>query len=305
MVKVLEHFWIKIIAVILGLLLWFHVATEKYYNYQLLLPVSEIALEKDLTLSQNPLDSLMVVVSATGKQLMRKKWRDRGLKIVANQFKRGRHQLQLTTSNTFLSSPSSDISLVDVVFPSAITLAVDRVAEVRVKVSPDIITEPDEGFAVSVISPPEPPEITLIGPQSIVKRFPVVFTQQKVLKGLRNNLKLTLAIVKPSGFGLSLEPDSVSLTVEVVPVKTRVFENIPIVVYNAPPDRTVIPEPTFVRIELTGAPAEIDLLNRNALIASTDFRHIDVQGRTSIKIDCPSRFKVKNSSADSVTLYVQ
>lgn len=305
MIKIFEHFWIKIIALVLGLLLWFHVATEKEYNYQVLLPVSEIALDEGLTLSQKPPDSLMIVVSATGKQLLRKKWRERGLKMMANQMKPGRHKLRLTTSNTFLSLPTSEISLDDIIFPTSIILVVDRLKEVKAKVTPDIITNSDEGYAVSIISNPDPPEVTLIGPQSIIKKYPIVFTQQKEITGLRNNITLTLPLVKPSGYGISLKPDSVSLTIEVVPVKTRIFEYLPIVIYNTPTNQKVISKPSGIRIELTGSPTEIDLLSKNALIASVDYRHIDSIGRTAIKIDCPSKFKVKNSSADSVTLSIQ
>ena len=111
--KILDHFWLKITALVLGLLLWFHVATEKTYNYQLPLPVEEVSLEKGLALSQAPPDSIVAVVSATGKQLLRQKWRERGLRIIATQFSAGRHELQLTTSNTFLISPSADVSLDD------------------------------------------------------------------------------------------------------------------------------------------------------------------------------------------------
>ncbi len=132
MVKIFEHLWIKIIAILLGLLLWFHVATEKIYTYQLYLPISDIILADGLTLSTNPPDSLMVTVSATGKQLMRKKWRDRGLRIIASQFDMGKHNIPLNTSNTFISSPTSDVMLEEILSPSNINISVDRITKVIV-----------------------------------------------------------------------------------------------------------------------------------------------------------------------------
>jgi YbbR domain-containing protein len=302
MIKILDHFWLKIIALTLGLLLWFHVATDKIYNYQLSMPVTDVSLDANLALSQPPPESLMVIVSATGKQLLRQRWRERGLKIIATGLTPGRHQLKLTASNAFLASPSSNVSLDEITSPSSITLFVDRLSEKKARVLPDIISEPDEGFAVAEISLTDPSEVTVTGPISVVNRINEVYTQQKELKGLRNNLNLTLALKKPNGYGLELEPDSASFTVRVVPVKTRVFNDVPIVVYNSPPNQTILAQPASVRIELTGPPDEIDLLNINALIASADFSETNASGRTALKIDCPTKFRVKYSSVDSVTL---
>lgn len=302
MVKILDHFWLKVIALILGLLLWFHVATEKVYNYQFQLPVEEVTLEPDLALLEPPPGSLMVVVSATGKQLLRQKWRDRGLKIIATQFRQGRHQLKLTTANTFLASPSVDVSLDEIISPTTVVLRIDQRAEAMVKVMPDIISEPDEGFAVSRVSTSIPDEVTIRGPQSTIRRITEVSTERKELSGLRNSLELTLPLALPNSYGVTLDPDSVSVILQVVPVKTRVFDDVPIVVYNSPPGQNILVQPVSIRVELTGPPSEIDLLNKNALIASADYSKIDESGRTPLKIDCPPKFRVKKSSVDSVTL---
>lgn len=305
MAKIFEHFWLKIIAVVLGLLLWFHVATEKTYNYELNLPITEVVLDSGLTLSEEPPESLQVSISATGKQLMRKKWRDRGLRIMANRLKFGRHELPLTTDNVLISSPTSEVALEDIVFPSHLTLMVDYIDEKKVTVVPDLITEPGEGFAVGKVTRPKPSEVTLYGPRNLLSRISSINTDQKELIGLRNNIDLTLSLVLPDGYGLKAEPDSVRFTVEIVPVKTRVFENIPIVVYNAPSGQVVFSHPRVINVELTGPPADIDLLNRNALIASVDFNNLVDSSLVPIKIECPAKFKVKTATADSAKIVFQ
>lgn len=305
MVRLLENIWLKVIALVVGLLLWFHVVTEKVYHHQLQLPITEIVVGEELILADVPPDSMTVVISATGKQLLRKKWRDRGLKICATQLPTGRHAVNLTTANTSLSDAGHLVTLDEVVSPTSLTLNIDYKVERTVKVTSDINTIPDDGFAVSRISDPEPPEVTLIGARTQVRRFTTVRTEHKELTGLRNNLTLALPLAKPPGYGMVLEPDSVTVTIEIVAVKTRVFEDVPIVVYNAPPNKTVSTQPATLRIELTGPPEDIDALNRSALIASVDFRRIDASGMSSIKIDCPSHFKVKRSSAEAVRIIVQ
>jgi len=305
MAKLFENFWIKIIAIIFGLLLWFHVATEKNYTYQLYLPVSEIILESGLTLNSNPPDSLMVTVSATGKQLMRKKWRNRGLKIIASQFIKGKHDLNLNTSNVFIFSATTDVTLEEILSPKNIKISVDSITEKMIKVAPDLLAEPDDGYAVSSVRSIVPDHVMLKGPKSLVHKIPVIFTEHKILKGLRSNIELTLPLAKPFGYGVELHPDSVSLFIEVVQVKTRIFRQIPIVLYNPPLDSTVSLIPKFVEIEISGSPTEIDLLNKNKLTASVDYNDKTESGSAKLTIDCPVKFKIKKTTPDSVLLQVK
>ncbi len=302
MVKPLENVWIRIIALLMALFLWFHVATDKVYKYRLALPISDIALGERLTLANEPPDSMTVVVSATGKQLLRRKWRGRGMRILATQLSIGRHTVNLSTANTLLAGAGSFVTLDEVVSPVSLLLNVDYITETRVKVMANITVIADEGFAVNRISKPDPPEVKLIGARSRVRMITAVSTESKELTCLRDNLTMTLPLAKPVGYHLLLEPDSVTVSIEVVAVKTRVFEDIPIVVYNAPVNKEVSTEPSVLRIELTGPPNDIDLLDSNALVASVDYRGRDAGGVCHVKIDCPSNFKVKRSSASTVRI---
>lgn len=303
-IRPLDNLWLKIFALIMGLLLWFHVATNKVYNHQLNLPVSEIMVKDDLSLIGGKLDSMTVVVSATGKQLLRTRWQAGGVRINASQFQAGRHNMTLGTGNTFLADGSNLVTLEEIVFPTSLLLNIDFRLERSLRVVPDIIATPDDGYAVKTMSEPVPAEVTVIGPRSVVKGLNLVNTERKELTGLRNNISLTLPVLVPPGQDISIQPDSVQVTLEIVPVKTRVFDGIPVVVYNAPPGREVLINPAIIRVELTGPPAEIDLLNRNALIASVDYRLIDSTFTAPIKIDSPSHFQVKETSADSATLSI-
>lgn len=305
MKKLFENFWIKIIALIFGLLLWFHVATEKIYIYQINLPISEIILDNNLTLAATPPESLMVTVSATGKRLMRKKWRRQGLKVIATQYGTGRQTISLTTSNTVIAYPANEISLDEINFPPVLTLNIDELDERTVPIEADVKLEADDGFAVSGMYIQSSREVRITGPKSVINKIPVIFTEQKKLSGLRNSFDLTLPLATPVGHGITLQPDSVVYAIEVVPVKTRTFLNIPIAVYNISPDTDYSLEPASVKVELTGPPSEIELLNRSVLVASTDYTLMDSTGRAPIKVDCPPKFKIKAVSDSMVQILLR
>lgn len=302
MASLLDNLALKIVALILGLLLWFHVATEKTYVYQVKLPIAVINLDDDLSLVKFPSDSLSVIVSASGKQLLRSKWREDGVRINAVALAPGRHQLALSPTNTSLVTGGNLISLDEVVSPSVLELYIDRTSEVTLPVKADLKAVPDEGFAVASISEPEPAEVKVVGPRSLLGGFSTVFTEHKKIMGLRNSLEISLPLARPVGHGIELDPDSVTLRVQVVPVRTRVFDSIPIVLFNVPVDQPMVSRPPSVAVALTGPPDEIDSLDPSAVMASADYVKRDSLGRAALKVGCPAAFKVKSVSADSVSI---
>lgn len=297
-----EHFWLKVAAFVLGLGVWIHVATEKTYIYELKLPVTEITLKDSLALAQKPPDSLLVTVSATGKQLLRRKWRNEGLRINAVQYQAGRYTLPLSSSNTSLAHQPSDITLDDVVFPPSVQLDIDLQSSAEIPVVADLELSAAEGFAISKDMEVTPPEVKLIGPRSLLGRVNTVFTEFKNLGGLRNEVYVELSLIPPEGYGFSMEPDSVMVKVPVVPVKTRVYDALPIVVFNAPAATGATCRPGTIRAEVTGPPADIDLLNRNKITVSVDYRARNEAGWAKVKVDCPTGFEIKRISADSVLI---
>lgn len=302
MKSLFDNLALKIVALLLGLLLWFHVATEKIYNYQVRLPLNIINLDQDMALVRYPVDSLTVVVSASGKRLGRTRWRADGVRINALQFPAGRHQLTLTPANTTLIGGANLISLDEVVNPTSLELYVDRKSEVSLPVEADLVAEADDGFAVASISQPQPDQVKVVGPRSLLGGFSTIFTEHKKMTGLRNSLEIILPLALPAGYGISLDPDSVTLLVEVVPVRTRVFEGVPVVLYNLPANVPASSSPAQITVILTGPPAAIDSLDRSALVASADFASMNSSGRVAVKVDYPAIFRVKSVSVDSVTI---
>ena len=106
----LKNFWLKVVAFTLGMMVWVHVATEKTYNYEFRLPVTEITVGEGLALSQPPPDSLIVSATASGKQLLRSRWRLEGLRINATQYQAGRFNVNLTTQNISLVYQLADVT---------------------------------------------------------------------------------------------------------------------------------------------------------------------------------------------------
>jgi len=300
-----KNFWLKVIAIGLGLLVWIHVATEKIYNYNLKLPVTEIILSDSLTLSSQPPESLTVEVIASGKQLLRRKWRQEGLRLHAPQYATGRHRLALTPDNITLVRQTGDILLDKVLSPVTVQLDIDKLTSVKLPIIANIETEADDGFAVGSAVTIVPDSVILFGPRSQLRKIKTILTEGKSLTGLKNNVSISLELIKPVGYGFNIIPDSVTVNIPVVPVKTKVIEELTIVVFHAPPDIVYNITPEIVRVEISGPPEDIDQLEAGTITASIDFRTIDTAGKALVRVDCPPGFRVRKTSADSVIIKIE
>jgi YbbR domain-containing protein len=300
-----ENIGIKLVALVLGLLLWFHVATEKEYHHEVTLPVTGVLLTEELTLSREPPDSLMVAVSASGKQLLRQGWQRRGVRINANKFSAGRHQLTLSTANVSLVDPDGEVVLDKVVSPTSVNLVVDRIAVDTVPVTLDLTPLTDEGYAVKSISKPEPARVAITGPRSIIGSIQTVFTESKTLSKLRNSVELTLPLVSPEAYGIEVDPDSVQARIEIVPVRTRIIEDVPVAVFNAPVDSTAVANPPYVQVTITGPPEEVEDLPPGSVVLSADYNDITEDGYVPVDYDVPVGIKVKRIQPDSVRIVVR
>ena len=298
----LKNFWLKVVAFGLGFLVWIHVATEKTYNYEFRLPVTEITLKDSLALSKSPPESLLVSVSATGKQLLRRKWRQQGIRINASQFRAGRFNINLSTQNTSLVRQTAEITLDDVISPTMIQFEIDIESSVELPIAAALETVAADGFAVGQQIDVEPYSTTLIGPRSRLQSIDTIFTEPSRLGSLHSSVTVTLPLVTPSGYGFRIEPESVTVTIPVFPVKTRIFEEVPVLVFNAPAGAIPGTEPDHLRLELTGPPDVVDQLDPNALTLSVDYRLRDSVGHTAVKFDCPPGFRLRSISADSVKI---
>ena len=68
---ILRNFGFKIVAVVMALLLWFHVATEKVYEYTKSFPVEMSNVPEGLVLAREVPKEIQVKIQGKGKELLK------------------------------------------------------------------------------------------------------------------------------------------------------------------------------------------------------------------------------------------
>jgi hypothetical protein len=250
---------IKLIAVVLAIFLWFNVITEKQYEHELTLAVSDVELPATLGAVSAFPDSMKIKVLAEGKKLLRNDWKKAGLRLKAGRLKRGINNLELSLETVTLVR-SEDVTLLDLPGATPITVQLDRLDSVLIPVASRLAVLPrDEHMIVAGRGGISPLQTQVIGPGLVLKRIDSIYTEQKILDDVDESVELVLSLEIPEDASVSLAHDSATVEVMVDRIKRKLYENIPVTVGNIR-GRRIIVDPDRVLVEIEGPETLIDSL---------------------------------------------
>ncbi len=302
--KIFENLWVKLASLILAALLWFHVATNKVFQQEVLLPLEQVDLTGKLLLTEPPPESVMVRVTATGKKLLQSDWKTGGLKLLINRSQPGRFKAELAPANlSFIKGDKIEIS--EVIYPREYEFECDRRGEKRVPVRSRIVAIPDDGFAVVGPDSIAPEIVTAGGPAERIKDLAYIDTKYEVLKGARNDITMRIPLEKPKIYGMEMTPESVTVNIHLIPIKSKAFKNIPVRVKNAPSGRIVDVFPSKIDIRAGGLQKNIDSITSIRISASADYNQANDKGMVPVEVILPPGISIISRSADSVRIIVE
>ncbi|UCD95382.1 MAG: hypothetical protein JSU69_04865 [Candidatus Zixiibacteriota bacterium] len=304
MKKLFDNLWVKIAALVLAILLWFHVATDKVYQNEITLPLKKIDLAEDLALIEPPPDSITVKVSATGKSLLRTDWKKRGLRLVVDRNRAGRFTTDVNNANLSLVK-AEKVVLLDVISPREITFSCDWKSEKEVPVISRIAVLPDEGYAASENDSIVPNTVKISGPKRAILSLEQVETEEIVLEGVRNSFSRKVALLAGGAYGLKLEPDSVIAYINVSPVRRKIISDVTIMLINAPGNKVFDIVPKTIELRVAGKAGGIDSLSAERVSAIADYILADAAGVIPVQVILPPSISLLFKSVDSVRLIEQ
>jgi len=298
---VFDNLWVKLAAVVLAVLLWFHVATDKVYQHQYTLPLTQVDLDENLVLIEPPPDSVTVSVSASGKILLRTDWKRNGVKLIADRSHAGKFKVDVSTSNLSLAR-ADKVALVEVIGPREMYFTCDRKATKELPVKSRLVVVPDEGYAVYSSDSVVPNIVSVSGPNRLINAKEFVETEELVLENTRNSFTKKLGLASNDVYGMSFDPDSVSIFVTVGPVRRKVFQDLKVTLINAPQLRQYKLTPAEIEIQVSGQAETIDNLSTGLISVIADYILTDSAGYIPIQVVLPPSISLIRKSDDSVKL---
>jgi len=296
-----DNLWVKLAAVVLAVLLWFHVATEKVYQHQYALPLTQVDIDENLVLTEPYPDSITVLVSASGKVLLRTDWKKRGLRLVADRSHSGRFKVDVSSTNLSLVN-ADKVSLIDVISPREIYFICDRKADKELPVKSRLVVVPDEGYAVYDSDSLVPNVVSVSGSNRQIAAMEFVETEELVLDNARNSFSKKLALSSNDVYGITFDPDSVTVYVTIGPVRRKVFPGVEVSLINAPLLKKFDITPSVVEVQVSGQAESIDSLTAGKISVIADYILTDSGGYIPVQVVLPPTISLIGKSVDSVKI---
>lgn len=251
---------IKLLAVVLAIFLWFNVITEKQYEYELKLPITDYELPSTLAPVSPLPESLSVKVLAEGKQLLRSDWKRAGLRVKATRLIRGQNTIDFNLETVSLVR-SENVTLLDIPVTMPVVVRLDRLDSTLVPVASRLAVIPDDDYMVITGSEKvTPPNVWVIGPVQTLGRIDSVYTEQKILDGAKEPVRAELKLEAPDLLSVRLRQDSVTAWVAVDKVKEREFDGVPVAVLPDAIIRRPVVDPGRITVVVRGPVSVIDTL---------------------------------------------
>ncbi len=262
-----ENLLIKLIALLLAFVLHM-VVNEDREEVGVFFVKTDITLPSDQIMVNEPIDKISV--SIRGKRSMLTRLRSEPIEAI-------RVDLSEVTDGAFKFKPEqlklpSGLEVI-AINPPSLTVELEELRRSAASVIvPPIQGAPAAGYQI-VGQRVEPEKVEVIGPAS---RLNGVFalTEPVNLTGRTETLVKILRLRDASGRGLEFEPRSVTITIDIAPVRVeRAFEGLPVEVRDT---RYLIAlEPERVTVTLAGAPKDMSGLDIKAITPVIDASGLD------------------------------
>jgi len=208
-----DNLGLKLFALLLAVLLYFHVLTDRPSEQTLYFPVTVEGLPDSLALASSVPTEVGVRLRGTGKQLIRLGLTKPPVHLSLAGVAPGMYQRSLGPADVPLAG-MSDVTVLEVKDPSEIRLEVTRRASRFVPVSVPIVGEPARGLMVAGPVEIRPRVIRVSGPSSWVARQESLHTEPVSIAGKRDTLELVQALVAPPTWA-SATPGSVVVSIPI------------------------------------------------------------------------------------------
>ena len=256
----LKNLPLKITALGLAVLLWFHVATNRTYDYPREVNLIAGPLPSGFALASPLPERIRLLFTGTGKELLRFMWEDGTTQFLLEPRMAGAIAV---SADRLLSHADADVRITQVIEPASIAIFVDtvvtRYAEVRFQ------GEFGTAADVALVRTPrmEPERVLLSGPQSVLEEFPTVRTRTVDAGVVGADLVRTASLDLSAAYNVVAEPESVRVVFEVAPRTRREISGVAIEIASG-----WAVEPQEVTLELSGAESVLASIENSGCRAS-------------------------------------
>jgi hypothetical protein len=306
---VLHNAGIKIVALALAIILYFHVFTSQENEILLDLPLQVDGVPEGLTWSGELPSHAQVRFRGLGIDLLKLRARlgSARLRVHVGEARPGHYQRPLVSDDIVLP-PDLRVQALEVVSPREVFLEFDRLLVRRLGVVPRTSGRVAPGYTVHGRVQVEPESVLVRGPEGVLRSFEYLKTETVDLSGLDDMLTQRARLELHEG--CQAIPAEVTLRVWIERVISRTFTELPVEVLQSRGVRLRRLEPQFGMVVVSGPVSLVESLSPDelrasidarglppggtySLMASVELRRAEVAGSVSIEPVKPEKFEVE------------
>jgi len=303
--KIFENLWLKIGAVFLALLLWFHATTNQTYEHTFTYPLRIINIPPNMVLAAPVPKEVKVSIQGKGKQLVRLLLSERE-KIDIHLEKMNGLEIDYTLKPEDLGLIKKEgVEILEILSPKTFKIKMDYLGKKEVKIFPQVEVSSEENLSQPNEIRVEPDKVEISGPQRALQKIDYVYTEKVILNNLEEPMEKKVKLVPPEGYNIDLSESEVRLIVEVLKGIKRKFENISVEVLNHPKGKKVKIEPDQIDLTLFGADEIMNNLNPKEVKVLLDLRRVKNKAKLVPQIKLPSGVKLVQFHPDSIEVEIK
>jgi hypothetical protein len=295
---------IKLAAILLAVLLWFNVVSQKQYEYNISLPLKVFELPEDLAAITTWPESLMVKVYAEGNILLRNDWKEEGLRLRGGRLKRGYNNFIFNLETVALVR-SEGINLLEIVNSPEARVQLDRIDSAYIPITSHLAVVPDEDYMIINGSLSiEPSRVMITGPASVLREIDSVFTEAKIIDNVDEPVSYKARLEVSSDAQITFGQDSAIVSIIIDRKISRRFDSVQVGFDKAISGKTIIFDPSKISVVVNGPESYFDSLAISSLIAQVDLPTNAVEGYVIPRIAVPLNFSIEKIIPDSIRVVV-
>jgi YbbR domain-containing protein len=304
---IFQNFWFKLVALLMALLLWFHVATDKVYEYTRTFPLEISNIPPHLVLAEKIPEQVKVKIRGRGKELLKLLLAERkSLEIDAKELKNGETGYVIKPDQIPIPE-GSELQVTDILSPHSLKIKLDHLLEKKVKVEPHLGVLPADGFVQVGGLHYTPKEVVISGPKVSVTNIEVIHTKEKVIQNAEKSVSGQLDLAMPPGYNLKVSSPAINFSVEIQKAVEKEFSNLPVKLINIPKQREILLSPDSINVTIFGPESLVNQIIPDKIKAVIDCAKTIKKDKFKLPVivELPSEVKLKRVEPESLEVSVK
>ncbi|MCK4427125.1 MAG: hypothetical protein KAW16_01430 [candidate division Zixibacteria bacterium] len=304
---IFENLGFKIVAVVMALLLWFHVATEKVYEYTKSFPVKISNIPEELILSQEVPEEVQVKIQGKGKELLKLLLMEqKNLQIDIGDFRVGENNYSFKPEEIPIPQ-GLDLRVKEILSPQSMKIKLDRLIEKKVPIRSQITILPEEGYLLIGEVSLDSHEVVISGPRRLVRKIKSIQTEKKGLEGVTESISDQIGLTLPEGYNLELSFEKVNFSADIQKAIGKEILSVPVETVNLPEGRKVKVQPDSINVVIFGGENVVNQLTKDQIKVTIDCATVKRNKETKLQplVKLPPIVSLIRTEPDSLVVTIR